>query len=252
MFHTIFPLKAIYSLFRQLPMRLAVLALLVAALGGGVGLLLASCRTVAKVPAAQLAVASGNKISQAGSTVSVTAPSGLALAMNSEQSQTCPSGTVTYNLFVIGNPAATGIIVTDTLPTVTHFLRASVGGKETFTGSGIVTWPISNLVGMATLTLTVQVTFPLPTHIEQIVNRMDARCDGCLPVSITHVPPLPVIAAPKLAISVESEPGNLQEGDLITYTLILTNTGDQDATGITITNTLRLTPSFRPQIGQNK
>ncbi|MBI3241091.1 MAG: DUF11 domain-containing protein [Chloroflexi bacterium] len=71
--------------------------------------------------------------------------------------------TLTYTLAIsnVGAQAATGVIVADTLPTLTRFVAASDGG----TASGrLVTWPVFDLAAGAsvTRTVTVKVTDMLP------------------------------------------------------------------------------------------
>jgi uncharacterized repeat protein (TIGR01451 family) len=158
-----------------------------------------------------------------------------------------PGDTLIYSLIITnaGDQAATGIAVTDTLPLHTTFVAASDGGSETAPGSGVVTWPAFTLAGddaSVLRTVTVSVDTPLPAGVTAITNTAEVREDGANgpePRGNNRDDDIDaIIAAPDLVIAKSDGTPTAQPGDTLTYTLVVTNVGDQEATGVDLTDTL--------------
>jgi uncharacterized repeat protein (TIGR01451 family) len=154
---------------------------------------------------------------------------------------------VTYTLTITnaGTGIATDIVVTDTLPEETAFVAASDGGGETSLDSGVVTWPTFALApgDAVSRTVTVQVAAAVPAGLETITNTASVADDG------THGPDLDptdnsaedvdiLDAEPLLSIAKSDGRNAVQPGDILTYTLVITNVGTQGAAGVVVTDTL--------------
>ncbi len=152
---------------------------------------------------------------------------------------TVPDATVGYTLTLTnnGNQAATGVLITDTLPADVAFVAASDGGFES--APGVVTWPAFELPGgsaSVTRLLTVAVNPTLPAGLEMLINSADARDDRGFTASAQHADI--VVAAPDLALTKDDGGATPHPGDVIVYTLSYTNMGQQDATGVVLAETV--------------
>jgi uncharacterized repeat protein (TIGR01451 family) len=154
---------------------------------------------------------------------------------------------VTYTLTIAngGTGEATGVLLSDTLPTATVFVAASDGGDETGPSSGVVTWPTFDLAAGASLTrtVTVQVLDAIPAGVEAITNTASVADDG------THGPDADlsnnsaedvdlVDADPVLSIAKSDGRNTVGPGEVLAYTVTISNTGTQDVMGVVVTDTL--------------
>ncbi|HOU13524.1 MAG TPA: hypothetical protein PKZ84_10440 [Anaerolineae bacterium] len=151
---------------------------------------------------------------------------------------TVPGATVVYTLTLTnnGNQAATGVVLSDTLPAEVAFVAASAGGVEST--PGVVAWPTFALPGggaSAVRTLTVAVHPTLPAGRELLINTAAATDDRGFAAAAHHADTL--IAAPDLALA-KQDGGVAYPGATITYTLSYTNSGVQGATGVVIAETV--------------
>ncbi|MFP4343824.1 MAG: hypothetical protein ACLFU8_03925, partial [Anaerolineales bacterium] len=132
---------------------------------------------------------------------------------------------------------ATGVIITDVLPTGAFFKAAANDGAETSPGSREVVWnsslPTLPFNGSLWVTLTVTATQSV-TNADYVVI-----ADGAVPVSGSAVSTL---IAPSLVIT-KSAPYSFTAGNEITFTLRVTNTGGL-ATGVVITDVLPSLATF--------
>lgn len=151
---------------------------------------------------------------------------------------------------------ATGIDVVDPLPTGTAFVSATNGGAF---AAGAVTWSDVTVPGNGSLSLdlVLQVADPIPLGLDAISNQ--ATADGvptcadltdpqvCEPTTLPTLPPLPADVGPGLK-QVVSENGTVagvaEPGELIGYSITLTNVGGLDATGIDVVDPLPAGTSF--------
>ncbi len=180
----------------------------------------------------------------------VTTPD-LTISKDDGQTTVQPGDPLTYTLAIsnVGDQPATGVVVTDTLPTrgIT-FIDASDGGTET---GGVVTWPTFDLTAGASITRTVttQVDAQLPTGLDTLTNTASVVDDGVhgddpTPEDNTVSDTNSVSAAPDLVISNDDGQDIAFPGHTMTYTLTISNVGTQDATGVTIIDTLSPDTTF--------
>ena len=179
-------------------------------------------------------------------TVTVTGPD-LQIQKDDGVMATGPGEVLTYTLTILnnGNGAASGITVTDTLPSYVAFVRASNGGAESPAGSGLVSWPSFSLAGGAQLTrtLTVQVDDPLPAGATVITNTATVTDDGTngpdpTPGNNTDTDSDTLGGVPDLQIYKDDNRTLASPGMILTYTLVITNAGPRGATGVLVTDTL--------------
>jgi LPXTG-site transpeptidase (sortase) family protein len=90
-----------------------------------------------------------------------------------------PGTTLTYTLTIenVGNQGATGVEVTDTIPTNTTYVSSSASGSES---GGVVSWPAFDLAAgdAAIFTVAVDVDDPFPVGVTTIVNTAHVEDDG--------------------------------------------------------------------------
>ena len=127
---------------------------------------------------------------------------------------------------------------------------AGIRSGETFTASlGTL-----NAGQVVTITFEVTVDTPLPAGVEQVCNQSTVTGDNFAPVSSddpdtgTAGDPTctPVDAAPDLQVTKNDGGITAQPGDTISYTLVYTNAGDQNAAGVVLTETVPANSSFSP------
>jgi uncharacterized repeat protein (TIGR01451 family)/fimbrial isopeptide formation D2 family protein len=160
-----------------------------------------------------------------------------------------PGSTTTYNITINNNgtDTASGVTVTDTLPAGLSFNAASNGGAETAPGSGIIVWNLPDIAAGApavVLTLTVDVDDPAPAGFTTYTNSVTVGHDDVepTPVDNTDNDVDTINAAPNLAIdkAVVGGPA-FAPGDPVQYTITITNIGDQNASGVIVTDTFPTT-----------
>ena len=174
----------------------------------------------------------------------------LALTKDDGEDVVVAGQPVTYTLTIIngGTGTATGIVLSDTLPASTAFVTATDGATRL---GNVVTWPTFDLDRGETETRRVTVRLPeaIPAGVEAITNTASVADDG------THGPDLSpadnqaedvnvVDAEPDLEIAKENGQDTVKPGEALTYTLTITNTGDQDAAGVVVTDTLPYYTTF--------
>ena len=167
---------------------------------------------------------------------------------------TTPGSTLTYSVVVTnsGNIGASGVTVTDTLPAGTTFASCPPTPVGCAHSAGTVTWNVGTLAGaggQVTLGVTVNVTNPAAAGRSSLTNSAVAADDATNGVdptsgdnSATDVDVL--VAAPDLRVVKDDGTQTRLPGDNVTYTLLVTNTGDQAATGVTLTDTLPTGTTF--------
>jgi uncharacterized repeat protein (TIGR01451 family) len=146
-----------------------------------------------------------------------------------------------------GNANTTGVVLTDALPSnITGGYAVPPQTSGVIGANQVVTWDIGSLAGgggNGMITLVVTVTNVLPNGTV-ITNTARVASDGGFsaetgPVTTT------VYSAPRLVIAKSGTPsGVVSLGSLITYTLGITNTGSENAIGVTITDVTPLSTTF--------
>ena len=147
-----------------------------------------------------------------------------------------PGSLLTYTVVVSnsGDAAAAGVRLTDTLP-------AGVGlvATDGVTATGLVAWAIGDLPAQAAVQRQVVVQVgaaaPFPAAI---TNTVAAAADGGLWAEAADVDAL--LLLPALSLAKHDAAASVAPGDLLTYTLTVTNSGHAAALGLILTDTLPL------------
>ncbi len=175
---------------------------------------------------------------------SVNAAPRLALTKAVDRTSAAPGDVLTYTLTYTnsGNADATGVTVSDTLPERTSFLSASNGG--TFTGSAVL-WQLGTVPAGAsgTVSFTVRLHAVFPSGTTQVTNIGTVSSETTLPVDSNPVV-TEVVAAPALSLTKTVDRATAAPGELLTYTLAYRNTGNAEASGAVITDTLPARTTF--------
>ncbi|MDY7042063.1 MAG: CARDB domain-containing protein, partial [Chloroflexota bacterium] len=143
--------------------------------------------------------------------------------------------TLTYTISYAntGNANATGVVITDTYDAHVNFVSA-----DPIPDDGDNVWELDLLAGeggSGTIVVTVTVDVPL-TDTLPLTNLVEMTCRQ---VSDTYSDTVvsEVNSAPILDISIQDEPDPVHAGQIITYTIVYSNTGNANATNTAITAT---------------
>uniref|UniRef100_A0A7C4Q3F5 Sortase n=1 Tax=Bellilinea caldifistulae TaxID=360411 RepID=A0A7C4Q3F5_9CHLR len=181
----------------------------------------------------------------------------LAIEKSDGGSSAVPGGVIVYTLTYRnnGNGAASGVVITETVPAHTTFMAglSSPGWScaDGSVGGTTCTYTIGTLASGSngTLTFAVRVDNPVPAGVTQIANTVSIGDDGSRgpdpkPGDNRASDTTPLTAAPDLAISKDDGVNTAQPGDLLSYTLTYRNNGNQTATGVVISETVPLHTTF--------
>ncbi len=148
-----------------------------------------------------------------------------------------------------GNQTATGVVITEIVPDNSTFdFSNSTAGWSCSDGSMAGT-TCTLVVGTldsgdsGNVNFAVRINDTLPAGVEVINNTVNINDDGNngpdpTPENNQDTEITPIDAAPDLTITKDNGVNSLNPGDILTYTLVIQNIGNQEATGITITDTL--------------
>ncbi len=166
-----------------------------------------------------------------------------------------PGDIISYTIVVSnsGTANATGGVISDTLPVNTSFVPGSVQLNPA--GAGVVGNTLPTLVSGLTITANQRITVsyavtintPLPNQT-QIVNTASVTSSEVSEPQSSTVTDT-VTSAPVLTIqksSLDANGGELVPGDVISYTIVVGNSGTLTATGGLISDTLPTHTSFVP------
>jgi len=155
-----------------------------------------------------------------------------------------PNGTITYTIVVRNNglSAATGVVLTDTLPAGVTFVSATGGGTA---AAGVVTWPtIASLANGATQTFTVTATAPtsgtftaIAAAVGTLPDQVPANNDGSAAAARVTT----TVATTADVVATVSGPGAVPSLGTFNYTVTLTNAGPSPAVNVVLTDTLPAT-----------
>lgn len=170
-----------------------------------------------------------------------TAPTPTAADVGITKSVTATgNGNYTFNLTVtnLGPAAATGVVVTDTVPSTCYTIDSNQGGGWAGSLSGnTVTWNVGGMAVGATATLPIK------------VNRKQGGT-GCLnTANVTSTSPDPnsannsssavaAAAVSDLAVSKVVNNGTPKPGDSVTFTVTVTNRGTDTAANVVVTDSV--------------
>jgi uncharacterized repeat protein (TIGR01451 family) len=181
----------------------------------------------------------------------------LTITKTSVSTVTAPGGLIVYTLTYtnFGNVDATGVTITETVPLNTTFDAASSTSGWSCTagapGGTNCTFAVGTLArtASATVTFAVRVLNPVPSGVDQISNTASITDDGSrgpdpTPPNNSDDEITPLDAAPDLTITKDDGENVVLAGDTLTYTLVIANVGNQNATGVLVEDTLPLALNF--------
>lgn len=171
-----------------------------------------------------------------------------------------PGGTITYTLSFsnTGTQDATGVILNETVPANSSFdAGASTAGwvcAPNGAAGSACQLTVGSLAGGAAgnVAFAVTVVYPLPAGVSQLVNTATIADDGSNGTDLTPADnsggdTTPLDATPDLVL-VKSDGGvTTTPGATLPYTLVYTNTGDQAASGVVITEHVPQHTTFAAQ-----
>ena len=163
----------------------------------------------------------------------------------------------TLNYTNTGNQGATGVVLSETVPANTTFnAGASSAGWSCAAGSPAGTSCTLSVGGLnagnsGSRTFAVTVVNPIAAGVSQISNTATIADDGAngadpTPANNSASDTTPITAAPDLALTKSDGGVSAAPGDTINYTLTITNTGNQGATGVGLSETVPANTTFNP------
>jgi uncharacterized repeat protein (TIGR01451 family)/fimbrial isopeptide formation D2 family protein len=152
-----------------------------------------------------------------------------------------PGEAVTYFVLVrnTGNQDASNVVVTDDYPALLGGVTASAGGVVDTVGTTI-TWTLGTLRGgeFRLLSLSGTLAPTVPAGVTQVVNDVDVTDDGAgtggIPLTDSAQDVDNLIAAPDYVITKTDGRTEVLPTERVTYTLTITNAGNQDGTGVIV------------------
>jgi uncharacterized repeat protein (TIGR01451 family) len=140
-----------------------------------------------------------------------------------------------------GPEDATGVTVTDTLPPTVTFVSASAGCNE---ASGTVTCNIGNLDAGTNVSVQIDVTTTLEGIISNTATVTGNETDPFPGNNSDTEDTVVVPPSADLALTKTDSADPVDIGVNFSYTIQVTNNGPEDATGVTVTDTLPGTVTF--------
>lgn len=174
-------------------------------------------------------------------TDTITGGPALTVTKSDGRTTVSPGETLTYVITVTNNGPieATGVVVTDTMGTHTTLVNPHGGSGVPVGGNGTLSWNVGNIAGdggTATVTVTVTVAATVPAGVDSTTNL--ARATPTNGTTATTTDTDTIDAAPDLAITKTDHQDTTTAGATYDYELVVTNNGNQDATGVTVADTL--------------
>jgi len=166
----------------------------------------------------------------------------LSVQKTVDDSTPAPGQMITYTVGVSnsGSASATNVTISDTLP-----LSLTLAGPVTVTGSTAKIGPPPALANQLTITAGQQITLTIPVTVS--ANLVDSsqftNTASVTSAEVTHPLSSSVTATvqtPILSISKWVDDATPAPGQVITYTVIVNNSGSANATNVTISDTLPL------------
>ena len=175
----------------------------------------------------------------------------LALTKDDGDLTARPGAVIAYTLTVTnaGNNPAPGVVLTETVPDHTTFDASNSDAAWTCADGDPAgtncTLDVGTLAPSASenATFAVVVVNPLPAAVTETSNTASVADDGsngpdATPDDNTATDTTPLEAEPDLTLAKDDGAITAIPGQVIDYTLTVTNTGDQDATGVVLTETV--------------
>lgn len=171
-------------------------------------------------------------------TTSVSAAPTIALTKTASSATVNAGGEVTFtmNWSVGGNSQVTNLVLTDVVPANTTFVSANNGGTYV-SGTNTVTWNLGtkNPSDNGSVTMTVRVFSPLANGT---VITNTATLDSTENSLVQAAASVTVVSAPILNITKTVNKAQVNPGTTVTYTVTVSNTGNDQAINVVLTDTL--------------
>jgi len=199
--------------------------------------------------------ANGAPATSTATSTSVNAGPAVAVTKTTTATGLAPGATIVYTITATntGNQDAIGVTITDDVDpnlritaspglTLSDTAPGGFGGTLSRTG---VTVPVGTPV---TYTVTAVVRSPFPVGATSVANQvtlapgtgsnLPAAVESDADAQTPDAQPIvtPVTAAPVVSVTKTTTATTLNPGDQITYVITATNTGNQDAVGVTVTD----------------
>ncbi|MBI2864333.1 MAG: Ig-like domain repeat protein [Chloroflexi bacterium] len=171
--------------------------------------------------------------------ITVTAPNLGASTESASPAAVTPGGSVTYTIVLSnsGDGNASSARVTDTLPAGLTYTSSSATSGTPAYGGGAVTWTGAVSAGSA-VTLTISVSVDVPRANGTIITNTVSIDDGYGTITDRSAA-VTITSAPDLSgSSVTASATNVAKGDLLTYTITVTDTGTDNAPGASVVDAL--------------
>lgn len=141
---------------------------------------------------------------------------------------------------VSGTESAVNAIISDTLPANTVFVTGTLPNSEV---GGVVRWPLGTVLPgqSGQVTATVRVTYPLANGT-LLPNSAIIVDDGLITDSAEIT--TPVESSHQIQLEKTASPATVQAGNLLTYTLGFTVTGNEPLFDLTLTDTIPAYATF--------
>ena len=174
-----------------------------------------------------------------------TTPITLTLDKQVDALSASPGDTLIYALEYAntGQGSVTNAVLTDTLPTGVSFVSSVPGAPTCAEAGGVVTCNLGTVTGASsgTVTITVTVDQPLAAGIFSLQNDATLDSDETDPVNDSATT---AVVRPVLDITKSADDTLIIQGDTVTYTLEITNSGGAGATNISVSDTLPVESYF--------
>jgi uncharacterized repeat protein (TIGR01451 family) len=175
----------------------------------------------------------------------------LMVTMNDGGVTATPGGTIVYSLTLknVGTTAATGITISETVPANTTFNALASDPDWNATGTAWGPIGIMRPGDSTTITYAVTVDATLPVRVDQISNTVTVADDGsngpdANPVDNSATDTTPVNAAPEISILNTDAGATSWPSGTITYILFVKNNGNQDASGVVVSESVPTNTTF--------
>ena len=163
-----------------------------------------------------------------------------------------PGGTLTYQLLVTnyGASDAANVIITETVPDFTTFNGTAgwVCDPVSGTAGAVCTYSLGTLVAGNSTTVTFAVTIdnPIAAGVTEIFNATSVTHDGedSDPTNNDDDLTVDLTATPDMTITKDDGYIQVSPGSSMTYSIVVSNVGDQAATGVLVVDSLPLGVTF--------
>jgi uncharacterized repeat protein (TIGR01451 family) len=172
---------------------------------------------------------------------------GWSLSMEGDPDTVWAGDNLVYTIVYhnIGQGEASGVTILDTIPAHTSYHSNTGGGSHQ---SRVVTWSLGSAPpgdsGSVTLTVTVDSPLANGTNISNAINISCNEGVGADAEETTTVE-----SAPAWNFNILDSPDPVNAGDFLAYTILYGNTGSDQATGVTIVDTIPANSSYFSNTG---